>query len=320
MDQQAQQDQQPGQPLDAPFSPASAAEAAEPVNFADRKSINAEQMAMLFGLNQAFSRSLSLKLSAWLGASIRISMTAAERCLYQNLLETIAIESSHFGQCRFRSPDSRVLFALDLALVEPVVNLGLGGLTDITGTGAKRDITQIDIALVNILFSMICAEMNHMWITCKLVADFESEVPRANAARFFTHSENVLSFIYEVQIGNIQGTFQMAFATAVSDVVLREIDRHDSQRIQPPATREILERRLSEVVQPVTLRLPPFRVLASAITQLQPGQILKSNLARATPFRFAAPPGGPVWEATAVVVDSRVSARLERSCPSELPN
>jgi flagellar motor switch protein FliM len=306
------QDQQLDQSaIDSLFSPAKALEIAETVDFADRKSITAEQMMMLVSLNQAFCRALSIKLSAWLGASIKIAMVAAERCLYQSLLDTIDVEGSYFGQSRFRSPDCRALFAMDLTLTEPVVNLGLGGLAEIAGTGGKREVTQIDIAVVNTLLATISSEMNHMWVACKLHADFESEVPPANSARFFPRSENVLSFIYEMQIGSVQGTFQVAFATAVSDVILREIERQDSERVQSPAIREMLERRLSEVVQPATLRLPSFNILASELLHLKPGLVLKSSLARTTPFCFAVE-GGPAWEATAVVIDSRVSARLER--------
>jgi flagellar motor switch protein FliM len=295
--------------IDSLFTRAKTVETAEAVNFADRKSITAEQMLMLVSMNQAFSRTLSIKLSAWLGASIKVSMVAAERCLYQDLLETIDVEASYFAQCRFRSPDCRALFVMDMALTEPVVNLGLGGLAEIPGDGVQREVTLIDTAVVNIMLTTISSEMNHMWIACGLHADFESEVPQANSARFFSRGENVLSFIYEMTIGKVQGTFQIAFATAASDVILREIERQDSRRVQSPATRQMLEQRLAEVMQPATLRLPAFRLRAAELMRLEPGSVLKSTLARSSPFRFAVE-GGPSWEATAVVVDSRVSARL----------
>jgi flagellar motor switch protein FliM len=298
--------------IDSLFATAKAVEAAEAVDLSDRKSVTAEQMLMLVSLNQAFSRTLSIKLSAWLGATISIAMVAAERCLYESLLDTIEIERSYFGQSRFRSPDCRALFVMDLALTEPVVNLGLGGLAEIAGTGGPREVTQIDIAVVNTLLATICTEMNQMWAGCKLSSEFESEVPPANAARFFPRTENVLSFTYEMKIGTIEGVFQVAFATAVSDVILREIERQDRQRVQSPDTRELLERRLGQVRLPTTLRLPSFRLRASELMRLEPGLVFKSSLARTTPFQFSVT-GGPAWEATAVVVDSRVSARLERS-------
>jgi flagellar motor switch protein FliM len=289
-----------------------------PVNFARRPSISTEQMQMLVSVNQIFSQSLGIALSARLNAPITLTMVATERDLYQNLLDTIDLEASYLAQSRFRAPDARSLLSLDMALVEPLVHLALGGPTNIPSTRATRELTQIDTAIMEILMGIVCAEMNLMWAPFGLQAIYDGRVVPIHARRFYPQSEYVLSFTYEVHVGDRTGSLQIALATVIASALLREVDRRDHERVQPPATRKLLQDRIGTLGVRASLRLPPFKVLASEILNLRPGQLLESPLPTTTPCLLGMS-NGPTWEAQPMLCDERIAAKLLRPHAPSLP-
>ena len=298
---------------------AAAAQAPTPVNFARRPSISTEQMQMLVSVNQIFSQSLGITLSSRLNAPVTLTMVATERALYQNLLDTIDLDASYLAQSRFRSPDARSLISLDLSLVEPLVHLALGGLTTIPVSKTSRELTQIDIAIMEILMGILCTEMNLMWAPFGLQALYDGRVVPIHARRFYPQSEYVLSFTYEVHIGDRSGTLQVALATVIASALLREVDRRDHERVQPPATRKLLQDRMGSLGVRSTLRLPPFKVMASEILNLRPGHLLESGLPTTTPCLLGMS-SGPTWEAQPMLSDERIAAKLLRPHIPSLPH
>jgi flagellar motor switch protein FliM len=297
---------------------AAAAPKSSVVNFARRASISHEQMQMLVSVNQIFSQSLGITLSARLNAPVTLTMVATERSLYHNLLDTIDLEASYLGQSRFRAPDARSLIAMDLALVEPLVHLALGGLTTIPPARGPRELTQIDTAIMELLMGIVCTEMNLMWAPFGLQAHYDGRVVPIHARRFYPQSEYVLSFTYEVHVGDRTGSLQIALATVIASALLREVDHRDHERIQPPATRKLLQDRIAGLGVRSTLRLPAFKVLASEILNLQPGHLLESNLPTTTPCLLGMS-NGPTWEAQPMLSDERIAAKLIRPHLPSLP-
>jgi flagellar motor switch protein FliM len=295
--------------IDSFFSPSSKPGGVVAVDFAHRGSITSEQMQVLLGLNQMFSQSLSVNLSSWLGANIKFAMVSAERCMFPALLETIDLPKSYFAQLRFHTPDARALISMDLSLLEPIVHLGLGGLNTVAPSSVVRDPTPIDIAIMEIVINTLCSEMNRMWGPFGLQAAYECRLLASNVNRTFPQTEFVLCFTYEVQIGQTQGVMQVAIATSVASMLLRGVAGRTSERVQPAATRQMLQSRMELVPMRTTLRLPAFKVRASEIVNLEAGTVLRSSLPRTTPATFALP-GGPAWDAVPAVSDGRIAAKL----------
>ena len=302
------------------FRPAAVVDATPTVavNFARRGAISPEQMQMLVSINQVFAQNLGMTLSARLGAPITLAMVAAERSLFHNLLDTIDLEGSYIAQSRFRSPDARSMLALDLTLVEPLVHLSLGGLTTIPPVTGQRELTQIDTAIMEFLMGVVSTEMNLMWAPFGLQAAYESSVSPVHARRFYPQTEYVLSFTYEFQVGDRQGSLQVILATVIAAALLREVDRRENDRPQPPAVRKLLQDRVSDLAVRTTLRLPPFKVMASQIVSLRAGMLLESSLPKSTPCLLGMA-DGPVWEAQPMVSDERIAAKLVRPHAPSLP-
>jgi flagellar motor switch protein FliM len=286
------------------------------VDFADRKPLTSEQMKMLVSLNQPFTRSASDALSGWLAANVSISMIAVERTLYQDHLRTMLDEDLYMVEGRFEGSGAAALLSMYQELVGAVVHLGLGGRADAPIPSTQRELSPIDDAIMQILLTTLWSELNKIWRSCGLKAIYEKRILKANAPKVFPQSEYLLSFTYEVHMGTAEGILQLSLSTTVADILLRELGRQDRHRIQPPETHRLLRQRFAQTRHTASLTLPPFRIMASDLLELQPGFVLHSGIARPTPARFCVP-GGPVWNATPATRGSRLVAEI--SAPAHAP-
>lgn len=282
---------------------------ATPLNLATRKTITKAQTQALHELNQSFARTFSLSLSAWLGTNIQIGMTGAHRQVFTSMLETVEVEHNYFSLCHFSPVEGSAIISMDMKLITPVIHLGLGGIDMEEIPEQERELTDIDVAIMDILMSRLCVELNQLWAHCGLRSEYGQRVLPATLGRLYPRTEDMLCISYQMQIGNVQGTFQMVMSTAVSDMILRELVRQDSKRIQSPVTRQLLRSRLEGLKVEGALEMQPFRLSADQILNLEPGMVLRTDISEGADF-FLSIEGGKNWTASPVCMGERRGARL----------
>lgn len=280
-----------------------------PLNLATRKSITKAQTQALQELNQAFSRTFSLSLSAWLGSNVQIVMTGAQRVIFTSMLETCDVESTYFSLCHFSPVEGNSIISMEMKLIAPVIHLGLGGTELTEEVEAPRELTDIDVAIMDTLMTRLCGELNHLWAQCGLRCEYGQRILPATLGRLFPRMEDMLCLTYQMHIGNMKGTLQIALGTAVSDMVLRELVRQDSKRVQSPATRETLRTRLSGMSVEGTLETMLFKISADEVLALEPGAIVRTGLSEGTDFLLSLS-GQKVWQAGAIALGERRGAQL----------
>lgn len=280
-----------------------------PVNFAERRSLTAEQMKTLINLNLPFTSILSAHLSSWLDSKIKLSMVAAERILYRDQLDMFAPEGMYLSEGRFEDLGVSALLQIDVQCVDAIVHLGLGGRDQLAANGASRELTRVDVAIMEIFLKSVWKELNHVWSACGLQASFERRVLPGDVLKVFHYSEYLLSFTYSITIGAIEGFLQLSLSTTVTDILLREIDRQEVRRPQSPEIKKLLQQRLSQIPQRGFLRLPPFSIEIATIRELKPGTLLTTGIPSTEPARLSFS-GGPELRATAMQRSGRVVAEV----------
>ena len=121
-----------------------------------------------------------------------------------------------------------------------------------------------------------------------------------------------LVFTYEMQVGDRQGSLQVILAT-VHRLRPAARGRHSRQRAHPAASHAPPAAGAPSAASEfrTTLRLPPFKVMASDIVNLREGDLLESNLPTTTPCLLGMA-DGPLWEASPMLSDERIAAKLLR--------
>jgi len=295
--------------IDSLFAAADSEQKFTAVNFQNRKSLTAEQMHLLVAANQVFGRSTSARLTSWLNVGIRIVMVAAERVLYRDHLEVSDINGMYSGEARFSS-SATALVCLDLSFVSAIVHLVLGGPPNIPDSPESRELTAIDATIMNVFLGTLWTELNQIWSSCGLQAEYKSEVQFANLGKMFAQTEYLLVFTYEMKVGKVEGVLQVALPTAVADTLLRELDRRDTGHTQSSETRRILQSRLANAKHKTYLRSPNFNVSVAQILDLTQGSLLNCGIPQSTTAQFGIQ-GGKVWTARPAMRDGRIVAQID---------
>ncbi len=294
--------------IDSLFSVNGSEQKIAPVDFQKRKSLTVDQMQLLIAENIVFARSSSDRLSAWLNTNVSIQMMAAERVLFSEHLATSDVKGTYYGEARFSSSQP-ILFSLDNSFIGAVVHLVLGGASTIPEPLGDRPLTYIDSALMEVLLTTVCAELNQIWTSCDLIATYKSEVISANIGKIFAQEEYLLVFTYEMKIGTVEGVVQVALSTTIADTLLRQLDRNDTSRTQPPETRAEIYNRLETTRHKAHLRSPSFRIRVADLIEMAPGTLLPCGISHQAPASFGVQ-GGRVWKAKAGTREGRIVAQI----------
>ena len=301
-------------------SPAAVASAREPnvapVKFGSTNSISSSQMMALTALVQLFTRGASFRLTAWLGAAVRVSLTSVERILFGEFLGNIAPDDHYVVSLRMHPVDAACSAYLGIALVDPMIDLLLGG----NGTGCLRpesaEITEIEVSILGSVMQEVCAELSNAWSSVGIEVRHQQRLLSSYHGQAMPVRDNALCLNFEMQIGQVQGSLQFVFSGLASDVLLRAITVEKTTRTPSPALRQKLQECALRFQYGATLQLPIVTVSAHALNNLQPGSILPLRVSTDTSALLMVA-GKPLFHAQPVAAGPRRGAYLTRA--ADLP-
>src|SRR5579863_3397341 len=244
---------------------------AVPYNFATSGQISNEQLRAISMLNDLFARNLTHNLAAWLRTRFQVNLVSAEQIPFNEFLLRIP-EISYVASVRLEPLGALSVLQLDLALAPPIIDLLLGG----DGReGPLRELTDIEEAILGSVVEIICRELTAAWQPVSLSFNFERRQMQTQVARLMSVNEKTLCLSFEIRMPRSSGLLNLAFPAVVSNTILRRLTsdwgRH---RRNIPESRA----RLTELVRRVqvggSLQLPPVRLPAAAVGDLQPGAVI----------------------------------------------
>jgi flagellar motor switch protein FliM len=297
--------------IDSLFAAVASEQKFAAVNFQNRRSLTSEQMHLLVAANQVFGRSASARLSSWLNVEVRIAMIAAERMLSRDHLEVIDMKAMYFGEARFTT-SAPALVCVDMGFIDSIINLLLGGPANSGEPTSTREVTAIDGTVMAVFLSTLWSELNQIWYSYGLQADFKCEIHFANVGKVFSQTDYLLVLTYEMKINNLEGVLQIALSTTVADTLLRELSSRDIGSTKSVETRNILQDRLANAKYRAYLRSESFQVSIGDIANLVPGTLLNCGVAQTALGGFGIA-GGKIWKAVPANRNGRIVAQIDAS-------
>ena len=285
-----------------------------PFNFGRAGQISNEQLRAISMLNDLFARNLTHNLAAWLRCRFQVSLVSAEQIPFNEFLMRIP-EISYVTSVRLEPLGALSVLQLDLALAPPIIDLLLGGEGK---EGPLRELTDIEEAILGSVVEIICRELTTAWQSVGLSFNFERRQMQTQIARIISVNEKTLCLSFEVRMPQGSGLLNLAFPAVVANTILRRLTsdwgRH---RRHAAETRVRLETAARKIQFGCCLQLPPVRIVARDIENLQPGSILRLNLSAAVPAEWRVA-GQRLAPALAIRQGAHRAAQLQTSC--ERPN
>ena len=250
-----------------------------PYNFSTAGQISTEQLRAISMLNDLFARNLTHNLAAWLRTRFQVNLVSAEQIQFNEFVLRIP-EVSYVASVRLEPLGALSILQLDLALAPPVIDLLLGG----EGReGPLREITDIEEAILASLVEIICRELTIAWQPVGLSFNFERRQMQTQVARIMSVNEKTLCLSFEIRMPHTSGLLNLAFPAVVANTILRRLT---SDRVGRRRHASEIRNRMEVMARRIrfggSLQLPSVRLRASELENLEPGSILRLDVAANT--------------------------------------
>ena len=259
-----------------PDAPAEVRAKVVPYNFSSAGQISNEQLRAISMLNDLFARNLTHNLAAWLRTRFQVNLVSAEQIQFNEFLLRIP-EISYVASVRLEPLGALSVLQLDLALAPPVIDLLLGGEGK---EGALRELTDIEESILGSVVEIICRELTAAWQPVGLSFNFERRQMQTQVARIMSVTEKTLCLSFEIRMPHSSGLLNLAFPAVVANTILRRLTSDWARRRRHGGeTRARMEAAARRIVFGGTLQLPTVSLSASSIENLEPGMVLRLDLA-----------------------------------------
>ena len=246
-----------------------------PYSFSSAGQISNDQLRAISMLNDMFARNLTHNLAAWLRARFQVNLVSAEQIQFNDFLLRIP-EISYVASVRLEPLGALSVLQLDLALAPPIIDLLLGG----EGRdGPLRELTDIEESILGSVVEIICRELTTAWQPVGLSFSFERRQMQTQVARIMSVAEKTLCLSFEIRMPNGSGLLNLAFPAVVANTILRRLTSDWGRgRRHTVETRKRMENAVRRIRFGGSLQLPTFRLPASVIENLEPGNVLRLDL------------------------------------------
>jgi flagellar motor switch protein FliM len=166
---------------------------------------------------------------------------------------------------------------LDLALAPPIIDLLLGG----EGRdGVLRELTDIEESILASVVEIICRELTAAWQPVGLSFNFERRQMQTQVARIMSVTEKTLCLSFEIRMPHSSGLLNLAFPAVVANTILRRLTSDWARRRRHGSDMRVrMEAAARRIRFGASLQLPAVRMAASSIENLEPGTVLRLDLA-----------------------------------------
>ena len=277
-------------------------------NFSSAGQISTEQLRAISMLNDLFARNLTHNLAAWLRTRFQVNLVSAEQIPFNEFLLRIP-EISYVASVRMEPLGALAVLQLDLALAPPIIDLLLGG----EGRdGVLRELTDIEESILASVVEIICRELTAAWQPVGLSFNFERRQMQTQVARIMSVTEKTLCLSFEIRMPHSSGLLNLAFPAVVANTILRRLSSDWARRSHASETRARMEAVACRIRFGASLQLPVVRLAASAIENLEPGTVLRLDLAANTLSEWRVG-GQTLCLAQAIRQSTHRAARIERT-------
>jgi flagellar motor switch protein FliM len=282
-------------------------------NFARAGQINNEQMRAISILNDMFARNLAHSLGVWLRGRFQVALVSAEQMPFSEFVVRIP-DLCYISSVRLEPLGALSVMQLDLSLAPPIIDLLLGGHGK---PGTVRELTDIEESILTSVVDVICRELSTAWQPVGLSFSFDRRQMQSQLGRVMPVTEKTLCLSFEIRLPDSSGVLNLAVPAVVSNTILRRlVGERGRSREHPEEIRRHLRARAGAIRIGTALQLKPVRVPARELERLEPGEILRLDLAANTPAELRVT-GMPVFAARPVGYGEHRGAHLGEILKSE---
>jgi flagellar motor switch protein FliM len=241
-------------------------------NFRQTERLAAAQVRAVSTLNEAFARSLTRALAAYLRVSLECTLTSVEQAPYRDLLSRLP-DLTYVASVVASSDRSVGLLQMDLDIVMPIIDLLLGG--EGKPESNLRELTEVEQNVLEGVVRIVCHEVALAWQPLGVSFEFQGREQVANLPKLMAPDERTLALAFEITMPELKGGMRFVFPGLLANSLLRRLAREGEYHRPKLVTSD---ERMRELVMDCSFEFDlSFRGLvvpATDLVTMVPGQVL----------------------------------------------
>lgn len=249
----------------------SAGRSVKKFEFRASSSISDAQLAPIREFHDAFAQKLTSKLAAYLNVDAEIVLKDTTQPSLEELKTSVGPPSCFL--CLQVQPLSRLAaLELDSPVACAALEVLLGG---IPSAGVQRELSKLEIQILDSLFRLIVNELKLAWQSVQSV-EFNLRAIETKPQVIETLSEPVVVSKFEMRIGEVQGSMNITIPASLVKQASQELGAEPTseQDSGSPERQAYILRRIESGNVRLSVRIPSSGVALKEISALEPGNIL----------------------------------------------
>ncbi|MBI3679943.1 MAG: flagellar motor switch protein FliM [Acidobacteria bacterium] len=252
-----------------------AARRAQPYDFRRPDRIAKDQLRAIHLLHEAFARSLSSSLSAYLRNYALVNLVSVEQLSFMEFSQCLPTPTC-LVSLGMRPFDGSAVLEINPSLVFPILEMLLGG----AGKGAlrpDREVTEIEQSILESLFRIVLHDLKDAWSTVTNISfTIESFKTESQLLQILAPNEAVVAVSLEVRIGESSGMMNIGMPSIIIKMLRQKFDQQWSIRKSESTLEE--QSRVLRLIKPALvhvdarLRGPTLRV--DDLLKMEEGDVL----------------------------------------------
>ncbi len=244
-------------------------------NFRRPDRISKEQVRSLYLLHDLFAQSLSSSMPIFLRTISEVTLVSVEQQAYVEYLHGLPDPTAIFTLSMHPLPGVAVL-ELNPAIAFPIIDRMLGGAGE--QLAKPRAVTEIEQKVLESFLKIISDDLREAWRPLiELDLQIAGRETRPQLLQIVAPNEVVVTIVFHVQLGEIQGLMSMCIPTIVLEPIIDRFNQSSYSRnrvVSPQQTRSLLNI-LKTLQFPVAAELRGIKATTDDLFQLAPGDILQ---------------------------------------------
>jgi flagellar motor switch protein FliM len=247
-----------------------------PYDFRRPNRIAKEQIRTLQMLHDAYARSVSSSLSAYLRSLVDVQLSSVEQVTYGEFMGGVS-SPSVLGIFEMTPLKGAAIIDLNPHLVFPMIDRILGGPG--RATIQVRELTEIERALVERVFRKLLTDLQQAWTQmARLQVKLLNLETNPQFIQLTSANDIAILVSFDIRMGDGQGVMSLCFPFAMLEPLLPKLMTQRWFGTTPGVEGGQVSRELDSHVRstPLEVRavLEPIRIPINALTQLAPGDVL----------------------------------------------
>jgi flagellar motor switch protein FliM len=200
-----------------------------PFDFRRPDRISKAQLRAIHSLHETFARNLGASLSTYLRAYLTASIVSVKQLSYHEFSAGLASPTCLLS-LGLQPYEGNAVMELNPSLIFPMIELLLGG-SGRQPVTLTREITEIELKLLQSLFRIILQDLQGAWRTIVEVEfAVESVETETHAFRVLAPQEAVVTIEIEMRIGEVSGMMNLAIPSVILKMMRQKFDQQWTAR------------------------------------------------------------------------------------------